>query len=71
VLLELGEEDSGVCDCEGDGGDTDHPNLGLVNMLLDVHLGSDNLHSVENQELGLVLHQRVAPATDHLRDTVY
>ena len=30
----------------------------------------DNLHSVEDQELGLVLHQGVAPSTNHLRDTV-
>jgi hypothetical protein len=70
VLFEFREEDSGVCDCQGDSGDTDHPSLVLANMLLDVHLGSDNLHSVENQELGLVLHQRIAPATDHFGDTV-
>ena len=43
----------------------------LVKVLLGVHLGSGNLHSVENQELGLVLHQWVAPTTDHLRDTVH
>jgi hypothetical protein len=71
VLFELGEEDSRVCDCEGDGGDADHSSLVLVNMLLGGRFDSDNSRSVQNQELDLVTHQRIAPATDHLRNTVY
>lgn len=70
MLFELREENSGVCDCQGDGGDADHPRLVLVNVLLDVYHDCDNLHSVENQELGLVLHQGIAPTADHLRNTV-
>lgn len=43
----------------------------LANMFLHVRLSNDNLHSVEDQELGLILHQRIAPATNHLRNTVH
>ena len=62
------EEECGMEDSKADAGNTDHPvtcQHVTFNSVREL-----NSHAVQQQELCLVAHERVAPSTSHLGQTV-
>lgn len=63
-----GNEKTRVDEGKGRAGQGNHPKI--ISMGSSVRQSNEYLHSVQNEKLVLLLHQRAAPTTSHLGNTI-